>query len=186
MTLLLALACAHAPPAEEPPPAIERAEIHWFDLQGVDRIDLLESCLANCPRDESGTTVASLATWEVRWAYTRPPVEPCAVASASVDAMVSVELPRWEAPPEADPELVAEWEAWHARLRYHEQGHVDVVHAYAQDAEARLVEAGCDGVEAAGAALTEGVRRSQFDYDLATGNGHSQGASFWRTNGRDR
>lgn len=179
--LPLLLACAHAPPAahEAPPPALEDAEVHWFELQGRDRIELLESCLASCPRDERGVAVASLTTWQLRWGWQRAPYDPCSVASASVDAMVSVALPRWEAPPDADPALVAEWDAWHARLRYHEQGHVEVVHVFAHDAAARLEDAGCQGIDEAGAALTAGLRQAQADYDTATMSGHAQGASFW-------
>ncbi|MFN7147004.1 MAG: DUF922 domain-containing protein [Myxococcota bacterium] len=178
--LFLLLACAHAPPGPaEAPPALERAEVHWFDLEGRDRIELLESCLRDCPRDEQGVAVASLTTWQLRWGWQRAPVEPCAVASTSVDAMVSVALPRWDPPADADPALVVEWEAWHTRLRRHEQGHVDVVHAFAHDAEARIAAAGCAGVDAAGAALMAGLRQAQADYDTATASGHRQGASFW-------
>jgi predicted secreted Zn-dependent protease len=93
--------------------------------------------------------------------------------------MVSVALPRWTPPADADPELVAEWAAWHGRLRWHEQGHVDVVHAFATGAEERLRAAGCAGIDAEGAAMMAGVRRAQADYDAATGSGHAQGARFW-------
>ncbi len=179
VTLLLLLACAHSPPPTPEDPALARAEVHWFELHGRDRIELLESCLESCPRDEQGVAVASLTTWQLRWGWQKAPYEPCAVASTSVDAMVSVALPRWEPPPEADPTLVAQWEAWHDRLRYHEQGHVDVVHAFAHDAEARLEDAGCEGIDATGAALLASLRRAQVEYDLATGSGHVQGASFW-------
>lgn len=179
--LLALLACVRPPPPDVPvaAPALVDANVHWFDLDGRDRIELLESCLSDCPRDEAGIAVASLTTWQLRWGWQRAPYEPCAVASVSVDALVSVALPRWEPPPDADPALVADWDAWHARLRHHEQGHVDVVHAFAHDAEARLAAAGCDGIDAAAAALTAGLRQAQADYDAATGSGHAQGARFW-------
>lgn len=180
MTLLL-LACAHRPPPDEPSPPepIDGADVAWFDLEGADRIELLESCLERCPRDDRDVAVASLTTWRVHWDWMRAAGEPCTVAGATVDVAVSVELPRWTPPPEADPALVAEWDAWHARLRYHEQGHVDVVRGFAHDAEARLVDAGCDGVEREGDGLLVRLRAAQIEYDVTTVHGHTQGASFW-------
>ncbi len=179
------LGCAHTPPpAEAPAPAIEGAAVTWFDLEGVDRIDLLESCLRRCPRDDADVVVASLTTWRVDWSWTRRPTDLCEVAGATVDASVTVELPRWAAPPEADPALVAEWEAWHTALRRHEQGHVEVVHVFAHDAETVIREAGCAGADEAGARLLTGLRQAQADYDAATVAGHTQGANFWRLAGR--
>ena len=155
------------------------AEIHWYTLEGRDRIDLIESCLHNCPRDEQGVAVASLTTWELRWGWTRAPYDPCAVASASVDTLASVALPRWDPPPDADPALVAEWGGWLARLERHEQGHVDLVRAFADSAEVRIAGSSCDRVEAEGAALVASLHAAQIDYDRLTGSGHTQGASFW-------
>lgn len=179
--MLLLAACAHSPPpAPEPVSSVPRgAEIHWYTLEGRDRIDLIESCLKNCPRDEQGTAVASLTTWELRWGWTRAPYDPCAVASASVDALASVALPRWEPPPDADPALVAEWGGWLARLERHEQGHVDLLHAFAESAELQLPASPCDRVEEAGSRLVAGLRAAQSDYDRLTSSGHTQGASFW-------
>ena len=182
--MLLLLACVPPLVAASEPPVLDEAEVHWFTLEGADRIDLLESCLDRCPTDERGVAVASLTTWQLRWNWTQAPSDPCAIADTSVDARVSVALPRWDPPPEADPALVAEWDRWHARLRYHEQGHVDVVRGFAQDAEARLAAAGCTNVVAEADALMDGLRAAQNEYDVATGSGHTQGAAFWGTQGR--
>jgi predicted secreted Zn-dependent protease len=178
---LLLLACVHALPVavEEPPPPVGRAAIRWFDLEGADRVDLLESCVRNCPRDDAGTIVTSLTTWEILWTWERRPWEPCEVASVLVDPVVTVLLPRWDAPPDADPALVDEWSTYVDRLRFHEQGHVDLVYEYAGEAAQRIGSAGCDGAGDAAAALFDEVRRAQADYDATTQNGHTQGASFW-------
>jgi predicted secreted Zn-dependent protease len=180
MTLLLVGCAVRSPlPDPEPPPTLEGAEVAWFELEGEDRIDLLESCIARCPRDDDGTTVASLTTWRLHWDWVRSASEPCEVTGASVEVAVTVDLPRWTPPAEADPALVAEWDTWHARLRGHEQGHVDVVHVFAHDAEARLADAGCDGIAEEGERLVGNLRAAQRDYDLVTAHGHTQGASFW-------
>jgi predicted secreted Zn-dependent protease len=180
MPLLLLGCVARSPLLDvEPTPALERADVEWFDLEGADRIALLESCIERCPRDDDGTPVASRTSWNLHWDWMRAPVEPCEVAAATVVASVTVELPRWTPPAEADPALVTEWGTWHARLRGHEQGHVDVVHVFAHDAEARLEAAGCDGIVEEGERLVANLRAAQRDYDLATAHGHMQGAAFW-------
>ncbi|MES2639980.1 MAG: DUF922 domain-containing protein [Myxococcota bacterium] len=184
---LLLVGCVPPPPIAPPPaPLIEGAQVEWFDLEGVDRIDLLESCLRDCPRDEAGTAVASLTSWRVDWSWVRDGTDACGVAGANVDASVTVELPRWAAPPEADPALVAEWDAWFRALRRHEQGHVDVVHTFAHDAERVIADAGCAGADEAGARILDGLGRAQHDYDAQTASGHRQGASFWAVAGRSQ
>ncbi|MDP2313624.1 MAG: DUF922 domain-containing protein [Pseudomonadota bacterium] len=185
MTVLLLLACAHPPtPAPVAAPPVEGAWLTWFDLEGTDRIDLLESCLERCPRDEAGVTVASLTTWRLDWSWTPRPTDTCEVAGANVDVAVTVELPRWAPPSEADPALVVEWGQWLTALERHEQGHVEVAHVFAHDAEAVIADAGCAGADAAGTRLLAGLRQAQVDYDAETASGHTQGASFWRIGGR--
>lgn len=185
MVTLLLLGCARSHPVADLPAvdALTGADVRWFELEGADRIELLESCLKDCPRDAQGVAVASLSTWQVRWSWTRGSSEPCEVTSAYVHATVVVELPRWEPPDGAAPALVAEWDTWHRALRGHEQGHVDVVRGFAASAEARLVDAGCAGIAAAGEDLIGRLRQAQLDYDAATASGHAQGAGFWSPRG---
>ena len=58
--LLLAIGCVHTPPSPSPPTLVG-ADVLYFDLEGTDRIDLLESCIETCPRDEAGEPVGSVA-----------------------------------------------------------------------------------------------------------------------------
>lgn len=181
--LLLLLACAHEPPS---PPALPvvGAEVLWYDLTGADRIDLIESCADTCPRDEAGHPVASLTLWAVEWTWQRPPTEPCEVQNVAVAVDATVTLPRWTPPPEADPALVEEWRVYLAALAFHEQGHVDLAHSLATDAEEGVASAGCGGAHAAGRAAVARIGEAQHAYDAATDSGRRQGADFWKVGGR--
>lgn len=181
--MLLFLACAHSPDVVTPP-ALDGADVAWFDLRGTDRIDLIESCARSCPRDEAGVPVASLTTWAVDWTWTRQASEPCEVVGATLDVDVDVELPRWDPPAEADPALVAEWDRYMTALRRHEQGHIDLVHAVAGTTSGALAGTPCDTADATGAGVLDALRGAQSAYDVETGNGHRQGADFWKIDGR--
>lgn len=179
--LAIVLACAHVPQVveESEPPPVPGATVRWFELEGSDRVELLESCIRNCPQTLDGTVVTSLTTWELLWTWQRPPWEPCEVASVLVDASIVVDLPYWNPPAGADTALVEEWYTYVDRLRFHEQGHADLVHSYEEEAEDRIREAGCDHAEDAARELMAEVHLVQADYDRLSENGRRQGASFW-------
>ena len=179
MVILLA-ACVHEPLVAEAPD-IDGADLLWFDLEGRDRIDLIESCQETCPRDELDRPVASLTTWAVDWTWVRGTADTgtCAVLEPTVVVDVTVTLPRWQPPSDADPALVEEWRTYHASLRRHEEGHVDLVHALADGTSTAIQLAGCDRAHQAGAELLDDLRSAQRRYDQVTQNGRTQGASFW-------
>lgn len=176
--MLLLLACVHEPP-EANAPEVAGADVLWFDLKGRDRVDLIESCWENCPHDEQDRPVASLTTWAVDWTWVRRPGDPCEVLDPTVVVDVTVTLPRWDPPPDADPALADEWRTYLGALTRHEEGHVDLVHHLADGTASALRAAGCERAHAAGAAMLDHIRTAQRNYDDATGNGRTQGASFW-------
>lgn len=181
--MLLLFACVR-PPLPAPPVDIAGAEVAWHDIEGVDRIDLIESCARDCPRDEHGRAVASLTTWSLDWTWIRQPAEPCVVADVDVHLDIQVELPRWEADPSADSALTAEWERYLDALRVHEEGHVALIRGLAARLEPAVTAAGCDEARPAGMAILNEIRSANTAYDDITESGRLQGASFWRTEGR--
>jgi predicted secreted Zn-dependent protease len=176
--LAFLFACVHELPAPAAP-TIEGADLLWFDLDGRDRIDLIEACWHDCPHDELDRPVASLTTWAVDWTWVRRPGDPCEVLEPTVVVDVTVTMPRWQPPVDADTALVDEWRTYLGALMRHEEGHVELVHRLADTTATTLRDAGCDGARDAGAGLIEDIRVAERAYDEETANGKRQGASFW-------
>ena len=175
--------CVHSPPSPSAP-ALVGADVLYFDLVGVDRIDLLESCTASCPRDDADNAVTSITAWAVDWQWVRRPTEPCAIDAVDAHIDVTVALPRWDPPPEADPALVAEWSRYLVALTEHEEGHVKLVQHLADGSDETIQAAGCADAHAVTGAILGQIRQEERDYDTVTENGRKQGASFWGLEGR--
>jgi predicted secreted Zn-dependent protease len=56
------------------------------------------------------------------------------IAAVQVDVHVTVSMPHWAEAASAPPEQQAEWERFVGALQTHEQGHIDLVTTYLQDA----------------------------------------------------
>lgn len=178
--VLLLVACARPAPAPvvtEAPPPIRDARVQWIELQGADPVDLLESCLRDCPQEYTGARVPSRTWWSVDWHWDADDGPPCLVAGVRTHVDVVVSLPRWQPPAEADPAVVAAWRGFTDALARHEQGHVDMVHAGAAGLAAARRD--CGEMPAYGAAILRSLFLEQVEYDVATDHGRTQGASFW-------
>lgn len=188
--MLLLLGCAPAPvvPAavaldERDTAGIRGADVLWVDLAGRTRAELLLDCATHCPKEDQGLSVPSLTTWKVDWTWDRAG-EPCRVVDPTVHVDVTVALPRWRPPFDADPALVAEWRLYVQALARHEQGHVDLVYAAAGISEARLAAGGCGGARQVAREMLAELRERQAAFDSFTHHGRNQGPSFFSRGGR--
>lgn len=161
------------------------AELEYFDLDGVDRFDLLMSCTESCPRDEWGNAVGSLTAWSVDWQWTRGSSEPCVIDAVDTHVAVSISVPRWSPPVGADPGLVEEWRRYLAALETHEEGHVELVRSIVDGSVDRVRAAGCAGAREESVEILAEIRREQLEYDRVTDSGRAQGANFWGIEGRE-
>ncbi len=183
--LLLLLACVpHAPSAVTsalavPMPTLRGAEVRAFDLQGADRIDLLESCLAECPRDEDARPVGWRTRWELRGDWMSGPGGACEVTNATIEAIVTVDVPQWRPSAGTRPELVSAWQRWQAELLLHEQGHADLAHAWARVAESEVRAGSCAEAPERLAEAQARLQAAQDAFDVETGHGRGGRRSFW-------
>lgn len=173
MVLLLA-GCFPAPDVlrAPDPPLVTGASVDRFELVGEDRIDLLESCLHRCPHDDLGQVVPSRTTWWASWSWSPGAGGPCLLGGATVDVAVDVELPDWR----PVPDLADAWDGYVGALARHEQGHVDLAHAWARSINGGPPRCSAEGDD--DVALAE-LRRLQVAYDDETDHGHTQGARFF-------
>lgn len=171
-------ACVHvSPPSRHEPPLVTGARIDWVELEGQGPIDLLEDCLRDCPREDSGHPVPSRTWYSVRWNWYGSGDAPCIVAAVTMKIDVVVSLPAWTPPPDADPALVAAWKDYVVVLGEHEQGHVDLVDAYARPFAS--TRGSCTDLPFRGSRMLGALREAQAAYDVLTAHGRLQGARFF-------
>src|SRR5262249_4310361 len=96
-------------------------------------------------------------------------------AEATVDVQITVTMPHWAGASSAPPEEQAEWERFLGALRQHEQGHVDLVHTYLNNADT-LIQ-GVDETTAAqqGQANHPALHTASDQYDAGNNHGENEG-----------
>jgi predicted secreted Zn-dependent protease len=159
------------------------ATTDYYAIEGSSLSALLASLRERGPNDGHGTWAANTA-WVFRWSYQPRSESGCRVASAKVDLALTYTYPRWTAPGDAAPGLVAAWDGYLANVELHEHGHRDIAEAAAADLVRTLQElpaqTSCDALAAtARASASQLLARhseAQRVYDQETGHGELQGA----------
>ncbi|MCR6700196.1 MAG: DUF922 domain-containing Zn-dependent protease [Dokdonella sp.] len=139
------------------------------------------------PRGEDGGRYDAYTRWKLEWRYLyREQRDGCRRTSFRTHLTTTIHLPRWQALPDAAPDLRQRWEAYVAALDRHERHH-EALAIEAADALERRVgaidrAADCKTLEAevnaAGEAVIEDYRARQRAYDVETGHGRSEGVRF--------
>jgi predicted secreted Zn-dependent protease len=155
----------------------------YYAVEGASLASLLASLRQRGPGDGHGAWAAN-TVWVFRWSY-RPTAEAdCRVASARVDLDLTYTYPRWTAPTDAAPALVAAWDGFLARVELHEHGHREIAEAAAADLVKALQELppqpACDALAATARTTANQLLARHADaqrtYDQETGHGTTQGA----------
>ncbi len=183
---LAGLAIASAAPSA-PAEVRHTAERTYYDVVGDSAEALRTQIQALRPRGEDGGRYDAYTRWKLEWRYLyREQRDGCRRTSFRTHLTTTIHLPRWQAPPDATPDLRQRWEAYVAALDRHERHH-EALAIEAADALERRVgaidrAADCKTLEAevnaAGEAVIEDYRARQRAYDVETGHGRSEGVRF--------
>jgi predicted secreted Zn-dependent protease len=183
---LAGLAIASAAPSA-PAEVRHTAERTYYDVVGDSAEALRTQIQALRPRGEDGGRYDAYTRWKLEWRYLyREQRDGCRRTSFRTHLTTTIHLPRWQAPPDAAPDLRQRWEAYVAALDRHERHH-EALAIEAADALERRVgaidrAADCKTLEAevnaAGEAVIEDYRARQRAYDVETGHGRSEGVRF--------
>ncbi len=184
---LTAATLAPAAPVEPAVPGLQVVtDTRWYDVAGATVDELIQQVSELGPRDASGAWGATTA-WTFDWTHTlSQSAGACVIDSARVNLRVTFTYPRWLAPGDAAPELVATWARYVAATTLHENGHRDIaVQAGSDllDAIRAVPAAGsCGELEQRVRSATDRVvashQRRQERYDERTDHGAAQGAAF--------
>lgn len=136
-----------------------------------------------------GRSFAAEAHWQFDWDVDESRSlgvrrERCMIESTDIFLDVTITMPRWNRPGSASQALIAEWDRFLGRLRFHELGHKQIALRAAREA-ARATNGlvGPCGVVGERAELRiervlAGVRALQESYDRVTRHGLTQGTHF--------
>jgi len=152
----------------------------------------------------SGTTIADIradlarkrpwkgeldgyTAWKIDWSYRTEATESeCRLQSFDVRTEITITIPRWNFPAEADPGTKEIWTGYIKGLLSHEDGHKRIALAAATEVRNRLqrVRAGnsCKELEAAinreADKAVEEFKRREKAYDQRTDHGRKDGAAL--------
>ena len=199
----LALGCSTlvAEPARVQPPrsvplqiALSNAYYHehvrvietvWLDPYAVSAEggfqDLRQRLDETGPRSEvANRRFDGLTTWGLRWGFNLQDNQAsCRLRSATLEIEAVITLPELIDATALTPSESYAWEAYLTRLRLHEDGHVNIYRAGAQELSNEIVALGemadCEQLRQALTALGDAkivrIRQADLSFDLETGHG---------------
>jgi predicted secreted Zn-dependent protease len=171
-----------APPPGAAPAASSGVTMTYYDVEGLEHAILLRAMNNRGPKGFHGYT-----EWRVSYRYeTTVQARGCAVSKVSTRLQGNIILPRWVTRAGAPAELIAHWQRYERALLIHEEGHLDHGRELARALEAELprlpAAQDCQVLDqAVRLRFDELLRQYQArdrEYDLRTGHGKTQGASF--------
>jgi predicted secreted Zn-dependent protease len=159
---------------------VHGAEVHWYEVFGRTRPEILASLLRHAPEGGTGAHVAASTNWQVSWSLPADDAGNCHTdAPATVNKDVRVELPAWRIPPTASQAEAQEWIDYVRALAAHEDGHVLRINAAAVELPGEVTGDTCEAANAAGYQALDALRAANVDYDRATLYGATQGVDYW-------
>src|SRR6476620_2472017 len=111
----------------------------YYDVQGNTFRELAASMRRLGPK-VAGSSFIGETRSPMRWKWRVESVaaSECSIRDVTVSVDAQVTLPRWNAPEDADPALVAEWRRFLRALETHESGHKDISAKAGRDIITRL------------------------------------------------
>ena len=187
-TVLLA-ACASAlrnPVLDKYPAGVTgRTTVSYYDIHGRTFEEVRADMHRLGPKVD-GTTFVGETRSPMRWSWHMETMgaSSCSIRDVSVVVNAQITLPRWTAPPDTEPGLVAEWKRFIAALETHEAGHKDISAKAAHEIIEKLhsVTGPCSTISARANdiahAIVERAHEEQLAYDAETRHGYTQGTAF--------
>lgn len=155
-------------------PGIADADIHHYDISG----DNLAALRADMNRQQPAPGFDGHTAWQVNWRWPGYASTECDLAAATLDTRITVSLPRWRPPHDADPALILHWNHYIGSLTRHEQGHVQLAREGFAKMQTILHDSTCTDADARLNTVLAEMRQADLRYDADTRHGVTQGARF--------
>ena len=150
---------------------IWNAQERYFSVSGSTPDEIVASAVANVPNDPSGAARSTMAyvgpiTWDHRPSYVQDPSNgSCTMTAVASTAVYQATLPRWTAPTNVQPELLAWWRVVLAHIQKHESEHVVIFEAYVRELPGRVVGQPCSSWDAIIGQWSAEVVAAQAEFD---------------------
>lgn len=142
----------------------------------------------NRARQDNGNGAHDGSTrWDIKWTYRYNQRNNLYVVSSfKLDTQITIRLPQWTPPPNADPGLVKQWNEYLRALRQHEYGHAEHGTQAAKEISDRVKAIEPFKTKSDLQPALEEISRGTIDkfkkvdeeYDAQTNHGLKQGARF--------
>lgn len=125
----------------------------YYEVQGVTTESIFSYIERNGPTDGEGERGSGLTSvvWGYEW-QGGPETGDCSIRSMTIKADMVVTLPQHADPDSLPADIRDDWDAYAAGVAVHEQTHVDIYNAGAEQIRQRMLEIGplasCDELEA--------------------------------------
>ena len=160
---------------------IQREQPQQYELFGSDIGEIRQSMRQCAPRTASAGSFHALTGYNITWSYTVSPEQngTCSLRNVRVGSHIAQYMPLYRQSSDAKPQ----WDAYHAALTAHENGHVDINIRHVQSLTTRLQSLQNVDCASLPTFATEAIKSelallasSNELYDANTGHGSSQGA----------
>lgn len=145
------------------------AEVRYYTVEGNSAAALRESLNRRHPGWDGYTH------WNIHWDAADGD---CSQDPAESGMSITVDLPRWDPPADAAPELRQHWERYSQALTLHEAGHVQLAREGYARLQTALKQADCRSADQAANDVLQEMRAADIRYDSDTDHGATQGARF--------
>jgi predicted secreted Zn-dependent protease len=170
--------------APNPPWGTVAVDVQYYELREASRAQLRQEI--RMIRAASGWRDYGDTQWSIKTNYDfATSGSSCEPTRVDVSLDLHITLPRLRNPDVLSPELRTEWEKFLRALREHEANHKRIAIECAERVSAELAAVGslrCELLEGRMQSITEAVTSTcharNADYDLRTGHGASEGATF--------
>ena len=160
--------------------SIEHVQIVYYDITGSTESEMRKSMDQMRPKDpyDNNRPVDAYTDWYISWNWPGYGTDICDLTAAVVTYKIKLNVPRWKAPVDASPELIAKWEQYIQSIVLHEKGHIENIVNNYLSVKTDIQNATCSTADAAGQNALVQLRKFDSSYDRQTKHGETQGAIF--------
>ena len=166
---------------------IEDVSTQTYSVPGTTTAEVRAYMNANGPLAvDDNRRYDGVTNWSLRWSFRFRENRGCIILNATIEVSIATTLPELATPEVLPQDTIERWRSYVGALRGHEQGHVERELSGARDLKAAFEQAPAaptcgelgQALNALGQAQMEKIRAADARYDLATGHGRTQGATF--------